>query len=322
MTETPRDTAADPRRILVISTQGLARFVPALGAMGAIRAHHRDAEIILLTAREVSAFAATAPYFDDVWIDPSDGTLNFTHLKALRARLIARPFDRVYDLEATPHTRRLFWLMHGWGGFRRGGISWSGQISGVALSHDNPRRAAMHLVDRWAAQLKIAGIGAVLRPDLSWVARQVTSFAVPFRMTEPFVMIAPSPGPGTAWPAERYADLARALDAAGQIPVVIGPNVPAAVTQTIADRCAAAVDLTGKATVNETVFLAWAATAAVGPDNGIMHLTAAAGCRTLVLYDGASDPALVGQRGNHVSLLRRPQLSGIPLGEVLSLLEI
>jgi len=320
MTETPRDTAADPRRILVISTQGLARFVPALGAMGAIRAHHRDAEIILLTAREVSAFAATAPYFDDVWIDPSDGTLNFTHLKALRARLIARTFDRIYDLEATPHTRRLFWLMHGWAGFRRGDISWSGQISGEALSHDNPRRAAMHLVDRWAAQLKIAGIGAVSRPDLSWVARQVTSFAVPFRMAEPFVMIAPSPGPGTAWPAERYADLARALDAAGQIPVVIGPNVPAAVTQTITDRCAAAVDLTGKATINETVFLAWAATAAVGPDNGIMHLTAAAGCRTLVLYDGASDPALVGQRGNHVSLLRRPQLSGIPLGEVLSLL--
>ena len=168
---------------------------------------------------------------------------------------------------------------------------------------------------------EIAGIGVILRPDLSWVARQVTAFAMPFRMHEPFVMIAPSSGPGTGWPGERYADLARALDAAGQVPVVVGPDVPGAVTHAIVDQCPGAVDLTGAATVNETVFLAWAAPAAVGPDNGMTHLTAAAGCRTVVLYDSASDPALVGQRGDKVSLLRRPQLTDIPLGEVLALLE-
>ena len=54
----------------------------------------------------------------------------------------------------------------------------------------------------------------------------------------------------------------------------------------------------------------------MGPDNGVMHLTAAAGCPTVVLYNGASDPALVGQRGNKVTLLRRPHLGDIPVGEV------
>lgn len=316
------DLVPPPRpRILIIAAAGLERFVPALGAMGAIRAYHREAEIILLTARATSAFAATAPYFDDIWIDESDGAFKLRPLLDLRKRLIAQPFARVYDLDATEHSMRLFWLMYGRRGFARADLPWSGQIAGTALAHGDRQRTAMHMADRWAAQLKVAGIGAILRPDLSWVARQVRSFAVPFRMTEPFVLLAPAPGPGAPWPAERYGELARLLAESGQIPVIVGPDVSAEVTAAIADTCPEAVDLTGRATVNETVFLAWAATAAIGPDNGVTHLTAAAGCRTVVLYNGDSDPALVGQRGPRVSILRRQTLAQVPVGEVVAVLE-
>ena len=324
MTSETEAAAAHKPRLLIISTQGLKRFVPALGVMGGIRANHEGAHIVLLTTRTTSAFAGTAPYFDEIWTDDTDGTIagvgDLRKLWALRARLLAAPFDRVYDLDGTAHSKRLFWLMYG----RRAlplnsqTIAWSGTIPGTALSYADPRRHAMHLVDRWAAQLKVAGIGAVLRPDMSWVARQVKSFTVPFRMAEPFVMIAPAPGPGLAWAPERYGELARTLAAEGQIPVVMGPDVPPEVTRVVAEMCPSAVDLTGRATVNEMVFLAWAATAAVGPDNGIMHLTAASGCPTVVLYDGASDPALVGQRGNRVTILRRSHLADIPVGEVLA----
>ena len=313
--------AAKPR-ILVISAQGLVRFVPALGALGAIRATHREAHIVLLTAPSTSAFAATAPYFDEIWTDDTGGALDLRRLWALRARLKAAAFERVYDLDATPHSRRLFWLMYGRRALplHRADIPWSGTIPGTALSYGDPRRNAMHLVDRWAAQLKIAGIGAVLRPDLSWVARQVESFTLPFRMTAPFVLISATPGPGTPWPAERYSELARALAMNGQIPVLVGPGVPPEISTTVVEFCPSAVDLSARATVSETVFLAWAATGATGPDNGVMHLTAAAGCHTVVLYNAASDPALVGQRGTHVSILRRKQLSEIPLGEIVAIL--
>ena len=205
--------------------------------------------------------------------------------------------------------------------FKRGDIPWSGTIPGTALAHDDSHRAAMHLVDRWAAQLKIAGIGAILRPDLSWVARQVESFTLPFSMTAPFVLLSATPGPGAPWPAERYGELARALAISGQIPVVVGAGVPREVATTIAEFCPSAVDLSARATVNEMVFLAWAATGATGPDNGITHLTAAAGCHTVVLYNSASDPALVGQRGNRVSILRRRTLAEIPVGEIVAMLE-
>ena len=310
-------------RILVISTSGLERFVPALGAMGAIRACHPEAQIILLTTRATSAFALTAPYFDDVWIDETNGEVNPGCLWTLGKRLKDAGFVRVYDLEDSAHSRRLFWVMYGHRAlpFYRRGIAWSGTIPGTHLSHDDPRRAAMHLVDRWAAQLKIADIGAILRPDLSWVARQVQSFNVPFSMTEPFVLISATPGPGAPWSAERYGELARALALSGQIPVLVGSDTPREVCEAVTDFCPTAVDLTGRATVNELVFLAWAATAATGPDNGVMHLTAAAGCRTVVLYNGASDPALVGQRGPKLAILRRPRLSEIPVGEVIATLE-
>lgn len=311
-------TLAIRPRILVISAQGLSRFVPALGAMGAIRAHHMDAEITLLAARECSAFAATAPYYDQIWADESEGQTNLRKVWPMRAKLRAQDFARVYDLDGTAHSKRLFQVMYGWQSFTPKDIPWSGEIAGTALAYTDPRRKAMHLADRWAAQLKAAGIGAVLRPDLSWVARQVTSFAVPFRMTEPFVLIAASPGPGDAWPAMTYGELARDLAEAGQIPVLVGLDVPADLCETVREMCPTTIDLTGKATVNELVFLAWAATAAVGPDNGVMHLAAAAGCRSVVLFNAASDPALVGQRGPRVTILRRPKLSEVPIGEALA----
>ncbi len=76
MTAESENAPARKPRLLIISTQGLKRFVPALGVMGAIRAYHRDAHIVLLTTRNVTAFAGTAPYFDDIWIDETDGILN------------------------------------------------------------------------------------------------------------------------------------------------------------------------------------------------------------------------------------------------------
>ncbi|MSO73230.1 MAG: hypothetical protein EXQ84_06425 [Rhodospirillaceae bacterium] len=111
----------------------------------------------------------------------------------------AAEFDRVYDFACSPHSRRLFWLMYGWQAlpFNRAAIPWSGTIPGTALLHDEPRRPAMHLIDRWNAQLRAAGVYGALRTDISWVARQVKTFNLPFRMSKPFVLISLDPGPGT-----------------------------------------------------------------------------------------------------------------------------
>ena len=304
-------------RILVVATAGLGRFVPALGSMAALRAHHHGATLILLTTAVIAAFAASSPYFSDVWVDETEGSRDVRRWLALRRRLREQPFDRVYDFDASDHSKSVFWLMYGRRGFfDRRSIPWSGAIPGTALDHADPHQSSMHLVDGWTAQLRAASVHGVLRTDVSWVARKVRAFTMPFRMDETFVLLSVEPGPGAPWPAENYAELARILDLEGKRPVLVGFRPSDAIVAAVMGRCPTAVDLSDKISVSDLIFLTWAAGAAVGPDNGIMHLTAAAGCPTVVLFDRTSDPALVAPRGDVVTILRREQLAHIPVSEV------
>ena len=306
--------------ILVLAAQGLERFIPSLGGAAAIRAYHRYAEIILLTAASTALFAEASPYFNQVWIDDLRGGWDLQRIWRQRNRLRRQAFDRVYDLDASASSTRIFWLMYGLRGFPpvRRHLPWSGTIKNTALTHGSVHWSSMHTVDRWVAQLASAGIPGVLRPDLSWVARNVRSFNVPFRMNEPYVLMAVDTGPGSSWPIHRYAELARSLADDGLIPVLAGFNVPPDVSAGLTRMCEPAINLVNQIALEDLVSLSWAACAAAGPNNGTMHLTAAAACHSVVLYDATSDPALVGQRGDSVVILRRPSLEDISVGEVMA----
>ncbi len=306
--------------ILVVLTSGLERLVPALGALAALRASHAGAEIIILAATEYAEFLRTSPYANEVWEDDTVGSHNFRRWRSLRARLRSREWARVYDLDANRHSTHLFWLLYGRRGLSpaRSCLAWSGIIPGTFLAWTNPHREQMHVRDQWADQLRQAGIPVVPATDLSWVARRVAAFNVPFRMNEPYLLVAVEPGPNGPWP--RLGEFARLAAAEDRVLVAVGLTPPEDF-DALKASCPGLVDLVGKATLNELVFLAWAAAGAVGADNGLMHLAAGAGCRSVVLYDASSDPALVGQRGSRVTILRRPHLGGIPATEVLAALK-
>jgi ADP-heptose:LPS heptosyltransferase len=305
--------------ILVILTSDLSRLIPALGAVAAIRAWHTDAHIVALTAPDTAEFVRTSPYATEVWTDPTLHSRDIRAWRDLRARLRSLKWSRIYDLDANRHSGHLFWLTYGRRALRaaRAVLPWSGIIPGTALAWEDPQRTRMHVRDQWAQQLRAAGIPVIPPTDFSWVARKVTAFNVPFRMNEPYLLIAPDPGPGGHWP--RFADFARQAADEGRVLVAVGVT-PAEDMATLKEACPTLIDLVGKTTVNELVFLAWAAAGAVGADNGVMHLAANAGCRSVVLYDDRSDPALVGQRGPKVTILRRPHLGSISSPEVLAAL--
>ncbi len=306
--------------ILVLLTSELSRVVPALGALAAIRASHGDARVVILAAEDMAEFLRTAPYADEVWEDGTRKSRNLKRWRDLRARLRTRAWTRVYDLDCDRHSKHLFWLMYGRRALSaaRADLPWSGAISGTALAWTDPHRPRMHVRDQWAHQLRPAGIPVVPATDLSWVARRVTAFNVPFRMNEPYVLVAVEPGPGGPWP--RLAEFARLAAAESRVLVAVGLNRPEDF-DAVLKTCPGVIDLVGKATLNELVFMAWAAAGAIGADNGLMHLTAGAGCRAVVLYDAHSDPALAGQRGSRVTILRRPHLGAIPAAEVLTALK-
>jgi ADP-heptose:LPS heptosyltransferase len=307
--------------ILVIAAAGLGPFVHMLGALTALRNHHRSDQIVLLTAPETMAFAAEARVADDIWCDPRLGLWDFRGLRKFRDKLRAQSFAKVYDLDGGTYGALIFRLLYGWfvGGKARASLPWCGDIPGTADYHADDHREAVHVSDRAARQLAQAGIANVAATDLMWVARQVTGFKAPFKMDEPFVLVACDPHPvSDGWPLEHWARLGAAIAHEGLIPLMTGVKPAPDIREALTQAAPGTRDLAGHGTPTDLVFLAWASRGAVGCDNGLMHLFAAAGCRSIVLCDSTSDPARAGPRGRDVRILRRGRLAEIPVNEVLA----
>ena len=81
--------------ILIIKLGALGDIVQATGPFAAIRAHHEDARITLLTGFAYSAFLKKSGWFDDVWVDERPGWKNWRAWFRLRHRLKQGRFVRV-----------------------------------------------------------------------------------------------------------------------------------------------------------------------------------------------------------------------------------
>lgn len=298
-------------RILVIKLGALGDFVQAMGPAAAIRRHHQGDEITLLTTAPYAELGRAAPYFDRVLIDERPRLFDLCGWWRLRRRLRAGRFDRVYDLQTSDRSSFYHWLM--------GRPDWSGIAPGASLPHANARRDLMHTLDRQAEQLRLAGIGAVPLPDLSWAARDIAHFGLPERL----LLLVPG---GSAhrrkkrWPVERFAALAALAAGRGLTPVVLGGEGEKELGAAIARSCAAARDLTGRTGFGEIVSLGRRALHAVGNDTGPMHLIAASGCPATLLYSADSDPALTAPRGPRIAILRRADLADLEVAEVAATL--
>ena len=101
--------------------------------------------------------------------------------------------------------------------------------------------------------------------------------------------------------------------------VLLGTDKEAEQLAAIRDASPQAVDLAGRTSPLDIIALARVALAAVGNDTGPMHLIAAAGCPSVVLFSAASDPALCAPRGR-VTVLRRDRLDEMPVDAVMAAL--
>lgn len=298
-----------PERILVIRLSALGDVVQALGPMAAIRRHHRGAHIVALTTRPYAPLLAASPYCDEVWVDTRPKAWDVPGWLGLRRRLRAGRFDRVYDLQTSDRSGFYFRLL---GPGRR--PDWSGIVRGCSLPHTNPDRKRMHVEDLRADQLRAAGIMKTPPPDVSWLQADISRY----RLAAPYVLMAVG---GSAhrqekiWPAEKFGALARDVAARGYAPVLLGTAPERPLAAAIRAAYPAALDLTGETSYAELTALARGAAAAVGGITGPMHLIAAAGAPSVVMFSAVSDPAQCAPRGR-VAILRRDDLADLPVGEV------
>lgn len=301
-------------RILVIRLGALGDFILSFAAFAAIRAHHPDAYITLLTTAPFVELARQAPWFDAVQLDRRPKWWNFSGVLRLAGAL--RKFDFVYDLQTSGRSSRYFILANR--------PPWSGIAAGCSHPHANPRRDFLHTRERQREQLEMAGILRFPPPDTGWLTASAGNFSVPDR----FFLLVPGASPrhpAKRWPAERFGALAALLAARGISSVVLGGQAEAPLAGVIRAACPGSIDLTGRTTLADIAGLAVQARFAIGNDTGPMHLIAAMGCPALVLFSAASDPALTAPRGPDGAwpvVLRAPVLADLDVERVAAALPI
>src|SRR3546814_3947592 len=91
-------------RILVIKLGALGDFLMALGPMQAIRRHHPDAELVLLTRQAYRDLGRATGLFAEIWVDPAPRWNPLAWLR-WRAKLRSGGFVRVYDLQTSDRSR-------------------------------------------------------------------------------------------------------------------------------------------------------------------------------------------------------------------------
>ncbi len=297
-------------RILIIKLSALGDFILSIAAFQAIRAHHGDADITLLTTAPYQAMAEASGCFGAVWIDQRPAWWQPGGWFALKRQLNSGGFTRVYDLQRSDRSGAYFRLLP------KPKPEWVGTASGASHRYVMPSGPARHICDREADQLALAGVPHPGLPDLSFLTADLTALNLP----PDYALLVPGGSahrPGKRWPAERYAALARHLLDRGLTPLLLGAAAEQAEIAEIAKAAPGARDLCGRTSLEALAALGRGARLAVGNDTGPMHMIAAAGAPSLALYSKDSDPAKIAPRGPVVKTLRRESLSDLTLEDVL-----
>ena len=296
-------------------------MVQALGPFAAIRKHHADARITLLTTPPFAEFAKMTGLFDHVRADGRRkllaGLPDIWPLGswALAADLAKSGFSRVYDLQTSRRSSLLFRL---WPGAKP---EWSGIARGASHLHRNPKRDLLHTIERQWEQLADAGIFEPMAPDLSFALADLTGFGIP----GPYALIAPGGAghrPEKRWPLDRFIGIAEHIAAHNLIPVIIGHGRDEqAMGQRVVQDVPSAISLVGRTSLCDLAGLMPQSQLAIGNDSGPMHLAAVAGIPSLVLFGPASDPALCAPRGVKVQVLRAEPMTNLMVEQVKSALD-
>ncbi len=301
---------AAKKKILIIKLGALGDFIQALGPMQAIRNHHKNDDITLMTTKPFKTFGEKSGYFNDILVDEKPKITQPLKWLNLRKSLISAEFDRVYDLQNNDRTQIYFNLFP-----RSKRPEWVGAAKGASHENNNPERTAGTALEGHKMTLALAGINNVKIDTLDWLKDKQNKFNLPY----PFVLFvtgcAPQ-HPQKRWPAENYAALGQTLVKSGFIPVLIGTKDEKEINDQIMSLCPQAINLTEKTSLFDIAALAHNADFAIGNDTGPMHMTGPTGCKTLALFSSHSTPSKHAPNGENVFTLQKDELKDLSVEDV------
>ncbi|MEJ2058610.1 MAG: glycosyltransferase family 9 protein [Desulfofustis sp.] len=297
------------KRILIIKLGSLGDVVQAEGVYRDLRLHHGDSEIIAMTTPPYRPFFERCPWVDGVLIDHRRPRWNILEMMRLRNRLRAQAIDMVYDFQQVKRTRfyHRYFMPE---------VPWMGKAPGCTYYFDNmPGTCALEQFDHQLQCLNIA-TDHVLKPDLSWMVKDMSSFVDDSGVSHPYAVLIPGASTGhekKRWPY--YNQLAERLRTVGITPVIVpGPDemdiqhgFPAAAVLSGEERYLDYFELAG--VLRDAVF-------AVGNDTGPIHIAAHLHLPGIVLFSDHTEPRLTGLQHSHLQFLQVTNLQHLPLETV------
>jgi ADP-heptose:LPS heptosyltransferase len=293
--------ATEPQKILVIKLSALGDFLLTSGVFQAIRAHHPQAHITLLTTRLFVDMATRSGWFDAVEVDTRPPFYQLGAWLKLYKFLNGAGFDCVYDLQLNDRTRmiqRLFRRKPEWRGRRLREEEKSGNA-----------------VERLGRMMQDYGIDAGY-PDLSWMSADISFFA----MQTPYILLVPGCAPQhpyKRWPAKYFGALALKLQRENYQVALLGTAAEQEAIGQIKLIAPEVLDLSGRTSFYDIATLARGAAAAVGNDTGPMHLIALSGCPVVSLFSGVTDPSVCAPAGDRVTVIQSENIADISVGDVM-----
>lgn len=301
--------------MLVIKHGALGDFIQATGSFRAIRGHHPDARIVLLTTPPYREMAEKIGLFDEIWLDERPPFWKINENFATIHRIRDAKFDRVYDLQTSARSNFYFRALG------RKKPEWNGIVDWCSHPHLNPERKDMHTLDRQAEQLSIAGIKTVPKPTVAFLKADIGKFNLPKR----YALIVAGGShhrQEKRWHVFGYQELANWLfRAKGVTPVFLGTKAEKWHIHDIVAKCKDAIDLTDQTTFSDIAEMARGALFAIGNDTGPMHLIAATGCPSVVLFSGASNPQKCQPWGKAVYVIQETDLAKLDFVDVKDTIE-
>ncbi len=305
------------KNILVIKHGALGDFILSLGPFKAIRNHHLNDNIVLLTTSPYKGFAEESKYFNEVIIDDRFSFLNLKAIIRLYKLLKKKNFFRVYDLQTSQ--RSSFYYNF----FRiKKDMEWSGTAYGCSHPDNNSDRNKIHTIERHKIQLDKIGIKNIKLSDLSWVKSTNN-----FKIRKPYVLISPGASlhrPKKRWPEKNYAEIARRFLKKNITPVILGTSQDIEIANYICMNANNSINLVNKTTIQDICCLARNSEMAIGNDTGPMHAFAMSGCNSLVLFSDDSNPVRSAPRSSSkkkfVKIIQKNDLRNLEVEEIIDCL--
>ena len=192
------------KKIAVIKLSAFGDFLLAFGQFKAIRKHHKDDHVTLITTKAFVDMAEKSGLFDEIIIDMRPKITNVSGWMKWRKTLRGFGFDRIYDLQNNDRTAFYFRLLKNIPFIgKRDKTQWVGTVKGCDFYTADNRKGNMHAFERGKDIVAAGGIADVEHPDLSWMTSDVSIFDLPKK----YAIIIPGAAPSRPlkmWPATMY----------------------------------------------------------------------------------------------------------------------